>query len=316
MSEPSDIVVFGSLNADLVQTVARLPKPGETLAGGDLKTFSGGKGANQACAAGRMGARVAMIGQVGNDRLGSLLLDSLQSAGVNTERVGKSDKPTGTAVILVLPDGENLIVISAGANATVTPEVAESGLADLGPRSLLLCQLETSLESVERSVSQAKAKGARTILDPAPARQLSPELLHNVDFLTPNENEALMLLGKPPTPVDDDAQAEAVADELLALGPGTVVLKLGPRGCLLTTQEGHQWVSGFEVAALDTTAAGDTFNGAFATALSEGRPVIEAARFANAAGALSVTKPGAQSSIPSREEVDEFLRGSNPGTVR
>ena len=143
MSEPSDIVVFGSLNADLVQTVARLPKPGETLAGGDLKTFSGGKGANQACAAGRMGARVAMIGQVGNDRLGSLLLDSLQSAGVNTERVGKSDKPTGTAVILVLPDGENLIVISAGANATVTPEVAESGLADLGPRSLLLCQLET-----------------------------------------------------------------------------------------------------------------------------------------------------------------------------
>ena len=169
---------------------------------------------------------------------------------------------------------------------------------------------------MERALSQAKAKGARTILDPAPARQLSPELLHNVDFLTPSENEALMLLGKPPTPVDDDAQAEAVADELLALGPGTVVLKLGPRSCLLTTQEGHQWVSGFEVAALDTTAAGDTFNGAFATALSEGRPVIEAARFANAAGALSVTKPGAQSSIPSREEVDEFLRGSNPGTVR
>ena len=221
MSEPFDIVVFGSLNADLVQTVARLPKPGETLAGGDLKTFSGGKGANQACAAGRMGARVAMIGQVGNDRLGSLLLDNLQSAGVNTERVGKSDKPTGTAVILVLPDGENLIVISAGANATVTPAVAEFGLADLGPRSLLLCQLETSLESVERSLSQAKAKGARTILDPAPARQLSPELLHNVDFLTPNENEALMLLGKPPTPVDDNPQAEAVADELLALGPGT-----------------------------------------------------------------------------------------------
>ncbi len=316
MSEPSDIVVFGSLNADLVQAVDRLPKPGETLAGGDLKTFSGGKGANQACAAGRMGARVAMIGQVGNDRLGSLLLDSLQSAGVNTERVGKSDKPIGTAVILVLPNGENLIVISAGANATVTPEVAESGLADLGPRSLLLCQLETSLESVERALSQAKAKGARTILDPAPARQLSPELLHNVDFLTPNENEACMLLGKPPRPVDDDAQAEAVADELMVLGPGTVVLKLGPRGCLLTTQEGHQWVSGFEVAALDTTAAGDTFNGAFAVALSEGQTLVEAARFANAAGALSVTKPGAQSSIPSREEVDEFLRGSNPGTVR
>ena len=313
MSEPSDIVVFGSLNADLVQTVDRLPKPGETLAGGDLKTFSGGKGANQACAASRMGGRVAMAGQVGNDRLASLLLDSLQSAGVNTEHVGESDKPTGTAVIFVLPDGENMIVISPGANATVTPELAESRLASLGPRSLLLCQLETSLESVERSLSLAKAKGAKTILDPAPARQLSSELLHNVDFLTPNDNEAFMLLGKSPALFDDDAQAEAVAKQLLALGPGTVVLKLGSRGCLVATQDGCQWVPGFKVTAIDTTAAGDTFNGAFAAALSEGRTVIEAARFANAAGALSVTKPGAQSSIPSREEVDEILSRRTPG---
>ncbi len=307
MREPSDIVVFGSLNADLVQTVDRLPKPGETLAGGGLKTFSGGKGANQACAASRMGGRVAMVGQVGNDRLAALRLDSLQSAGVDTELVGKSNKPTGTAVILVLPDGENSIVISPGANATVTADVPESRLANLKPGSLLLCQLETPVESVERALLLAKAKRARTILDPAPARRLPPELLRNVDFLTPNENEALMLLGKSPAPFGSDAQAEAAARQLVALGPRTVLLKVGSRGCLVTTKDRCQWVPGFKVTAVDTTAAGDTFNGAFATSLAEGRTVIEAARFANAAGGLSVTKPGAQSSIPSREEVDRFL---------
>ena len=315
-SEPSDIIVFGSLNADLVQTVHRLPKPGETLAGGDLKTFSGGKGANQACAASRMSGRVAIVGQVGNDRLGRVLLGSLQSAGVDTDRVGKTNTPTGTAVILVLPDGENSIVISPGANATVTADVAESRLANLKPGSLLLCQLETPVQSVDRALAFAKAKGARTILDPAPARQLPPELLHNVDFLTPNENEAFMLLGKSPAPFDNDAQAETVAKQLLALGPRTVVLKLGSRGCVVITQEGCQWAPGFKVTAVDTTAAGDTFNGAFAAALSEGHTVIEAARFANAAGALSVTKPGAQTSIPLREEVDDFLRGRTAGADR
>ena len=316
MSNPPDIVVFGSLNADLVQTVDRLPKLGETLAGGDLKTFTGGKGANQACAASRMGGRVAMVGQVGNDRFGLFLLDSLQSAGVDTELVGKSNRPTGTAVILVLPDGENVIVISAGANAAVTARLAESRLAGLKPRSLLLCQLETSLESVERALALAKAKGAKTILDPAPARQLPPELLHTVDFLTPNENEALMLLGQSPAPFGSDAQAEAVAKQLLALGPRAVVLKLGSRGCLVTTQDRCQRVPGFKVTAVDTTAAGDTFNGAFAAALSEGRLAIGAARFANAAAALSVTKPGAQDSIPSRKEVDEFLSGRTPDANR
>ena len=308
MSEHPEIVVIGSLNADLVQNVDRLPKPGETIVGGNLETFSGGKGANQAYAVGRMGARISMIGQVGNDGLGSMLLESLRSAGVNTESVGVSDRPTGAAVIFVLPDGENLIVIAPGANATATPELAAERLSILKEGAYLLSQLEIPIESVEKSLAVAKARGATTILDPAPARPLAPELLRHVDFLTPNETETVTLLGEPDLPMDEDADVELAAGKLLALGPKTVVLKLGARGCLIADEQGSHRVSGFKVEAVDTTAAGDVFNGAFAAALAEGQAVPQAARFANAAAALSVTRPGAQNSVPSREEVNQFLR--------
>lgn len=307
MSEHPDIVVIGSLNADLVQNVDRLPRAGETIVGGTLQTFSGGKGANQAYAAGRMGARVSMIGQVGSDGLASLLLQSLRSAGVDTGSVGEADMSTGAAVILVLPDGENLIVISPGANATVTPALAADRLSALREGSYLLSQLEIPIESVQESLAVAKARGATTILDPAPARELSTELLRNVDFLTPNETETLTLLGEPSFPMDVDSNLELAAKKILALGPKSVVLKLGARGCMIATMRGSLRVSGFKVSAVDTTAAGDVFNGAFATALAEGGTVPHAARFANAAAALSVTRPGAQNSVPSRQEVERFL---------
>ena len=307
MGERPQIVVLGSLNADLVQQVDRLPKPGETVVGGSLETFSGGKGANQAYAAGRMGASVCMIGQVGSDGLASLLLENLRAAGVTTDLVGESDSPTGTAIILVLPDGENVIVISPGANATLTPERAAERLEVVREGGYLLSQLEIPVESVEKSLAVARERGATTILDPAPARPLSASMLANVDFLTPNETETVTLLGEPGFAMDDDADIELAARKLLALGPGTVVLKLGARGCMIATARGSYRVPGFNVTAVDTTAAGDVFNAAFATALAEDQAVPAAARFANAAAALSVTRPGAQNSVPSRREVDRFL---------
>ena len=308
MGAAADIVVLGSLNADLVQTVERVPRPGETLRGGNLETFAGGKGANQAFAAGRMGARTAMIGQVGDDSLGKLLLDSLRSAGVDTAAVGLADRPTGAATILVLPSGENLIVISPGANATLSPKLAVARLADLDGAGFLLCQLETPIETVEKALAFAKEKGVTTILDPAPARTLSRDVLGNVDLLTPNETEALTLLGAAADKIETIEQAEAAAKQLLALGVGTVVLKLGPQGCLVAGDGFCEAIAGFSVEAVDTTAAGDTFNGALAVGLVEGKVLPEAARFANAAAALSTTRAGAQPSMPSREEVERLLR--------
>lgn len=310
MNQQPQIVVIGSLNADLVQKVERLPKPGETIAGGSLETFSGGKGANQAVAAGRMGARASMIGQVGDDSLSQILRKSLQAAGVDQTAVGVSNTSTGSAIILVFPDGENVIVIAPGANATVTPEVAAERLQGLEQGAFLLSQLEIPIQSVERSLEVAKARGATTILDPAPARELSGDLLRHVDYLTPNETESATLLGDSGLAMEDGPAMERAAERILALGPQAVVLKLGARGCLIASAEGFHRVPGFKVEAVDTTAAGDVFNGAFATALAEGQAVPLAARFANAAAALSVTRPGAQDSVPSREAVDRFLHAA------
>lgn len=308
MNQQPQIVVIGSLNADLVQKVDRLPQPGETIAGGSLETFSGGKGANQAVAAGRMGARTSMIGQVGDDSLAQILRESLQAAGVDHSSVGVAQSSTGSAIILVFPDGENLIVIASGANATVTPDLAAERLRVLERGAFLLSQLEIPIESVERSLAVAKAAGATTILDPAPARELSSDLLRHVDYLTPNETETATLLGAHGLAMEDSSELEAAAQRILALGPRVAVLKLGSRGCLIASADGFHRVPGFKVDAVDTTAAGDVFNGAFATALAEGRSIPVAAAFANAAAALSVTRPGAQDSVPSRQEVDRFLR--------
>lgn len=289
----SHIWVFGSLNADLVVEVERQPRPGETLSGGDLAVIAGGKGANQAVAAARLGADVRMIGAVGDDAFSGILLDSLTEASVDHSRVRRSDRPTGAALITVAQSGENSIVISPGANADPTPESVVEDLRDIEPGDFLLCQLESPVETVEAALRHARARGAQTMLDPAPARPLPTSLLREVDILTPNEGEAATL--RPTAPRDDPA---AQAEALKAMGPGQVCLKLGAKGFYL-----DRTYPAFQVDAVDTTAAGDVFNAALAVALLEGRPLA----FAAAAAAVSVTRKGAQPSAPSTEEVEMLL---------
>lgn len=300
------IVVVGSLNADLVQRIDRLPRPGETLTGSELRIISGGKGANQAYAASLLGGRVSMLGQVGSDAFGPLLIASLERAGVDTANILAIEGATGTAGIFVLPAGENIIILSAGANGTLSPAAIREPLKTLAADSLLLVQLEVPLATTEFALRMARERGAITILDPAPAQTLPAKLCALVDYLTPNQTEAALLLGSTEE-IESYERAEAAARKLLALGPRNVILKLGALGVVVANSRGCERVPGFPVQAVDTTAAGDTFNAAFAVALGEGKPPLAAARFANAAASISVTRPGAQSSIPQRAEVDQLL---------
>lgn len=292
---------------DLVLPLPRLPREGETLTGGDLALYPGGKGANQACAAARLGGSAVMIAQVGDDPFAAKLIESLAANGVDTSRVGVSARPTGCASIYVLPDGENSIVISPGANATLDVDIALSKLDSLQSGDLLLCQLEIPVPTVAAALSRARAAGATTILDPAPAQSLPRDVLSSVDFLTPNQTEAAALLGRPGSEPRGFQDAAEAARELLLLGPRTVVVKLGSLGCLIADANMCESVPAFPVTAVDSTAAGDVFNAGFAVGLAEGKGLVDAAVFASAAAAISVTLPGAQSSIPCRDEVEEFL---------
>lgn len=300
------IVVVGSANMDMVIEVERLPREGETITGTDLRLFPGGKGANQACGAGRLGGRVSMIGQVGEDAFGSVLVASLKAANVDVAGICRSNRPTGCASIYVMSNGENSIVISPGANATLDPEAAVKRL-EVEEGDVVLCQLETPLDTVEAVLAQAKARGAVTILDPAPARMLPAHVLRRIDFVTPNQTEACVLLDDRNIEIDGFERARGVAARLIELGPSAVVMKLGEIGALVWDGRHSVEARSFHVKAVDTTAAGDAFNGAFAVALAEGKQIGDAALFANAAAAISVTRPGAQPSMPSRSEVDEFL---------
>lgn len=303
--EPSrTIVVVGSLNMDLVVRTARLPRPGETVRGYDFQTAPGGKGANQAVAAGRLagpGVRVLMIGHVGEDSFAETLRQSLRDAGVVTDHVRTVPGPTGIAMIEVEESGQNNIIIAAGANGTLT--VADiDRLADvLRAADTLLLQLEVPLPVVERAAELAAAGGARVILNPAPAPEepLPPQLLRHVTILIPNETEAEALTGQ--------SDPYAAAEALRAQGVATAVITLGEKGALLATETGFELIPGFTVTPVDTTAAGDAFVGALAVALTEGQPMTAALRFANGAGALAVTRRGAQPSLPDRTELDDFL---------
>jgi len=306
-----DIVVTGSLNMDFVVQVDRLPAPGETILGSQFKMIPGGKGANQAHAAGRLAAagKVHMIGCVGEDPFALELKAGLSNAGVDVVAVaGTASQPTGVALIWVERCGQNSIVVAAGANSALTPAMAGASSHLFAGAAYALFQLETPLETVEAAMAGARAAGAMTILDPAPAQPLPRSVTALADLVTPNETEASVLLGRAPGRLAP-ADAPAMARDVLGLGAKAVVLKLGGEGCYYYDGKTGIYSPGFKVRAVDTTAAGDTFNAALAVALSEGKRMEEALRFANAAAAISVTRLGAQSSAPDRAEVDRFLQG-------
>lgn len=305
------IAVVGSLNIDFVAQVESLPAPGETVLGRDFRMFPGGKGANQACAAGKLGAervQVRMVGRVGYDVFADHLKASLSAAGVDVSFVHATrSQPTGVALIWIDRSGQNSIVVASGANHELHASEVENFRGSIRGASAALFQLETPIATVAAALKMAREEGARTILDPAPAQPLDRALLAMVDLLTPNESEACVLLGRPAGQIGRE-EAPAAAREVLALGPRAVILKLGGQGCFYYDGRREIYSPGFAVEVKDTTAAGDTFNAALAIALAEERPVEDALRFANAAAAISVTRAGAQASAPSRREVEEFLR--------
>jgi ribokinase len=304
------LVVVGSLNMDFVVSVDRLPAPGETVLGRDFRMIPGGKGANQACAAGKLGAdsvHVKLIGRVGYDVFADHLKASLSAAGVDVTAVHATRaQPTGVALIWVDRTGQNSIVVASGANHELAAADVEAMRKSFRGAAVALFQLETPLDTVQAALNLAREEGAITVLDPAPAQALPASLLEQVDILTPNESEALALCGLPPARVSQ-AEASKLAESLRRLGPRTVIVKLGDQGCLLLNEAGPRHFPAYAVAVRDTTAAGDTFNAGLAVALADGKPIEGAIRFANAAAAISVTRLGAQSSAPSRAEVDKLL---------
>ena len=295
------ILSLGGINMDLVTFADRLPQDGETVVGDRFVTYAGGKGANQAVAVARMGARSAMVGRVGDDRFGPELIELLESVGVETDSVGVSEGvSSGIAVISVGEGGQNRIVQVLGANDTCG-EAEYDALAALLPQaSALLLQLEVSVDLSLRVAELAASQGVTVILDPGPVRRVPGDFYRHVSVITPNETEAEALVGYT---VGDVYAAAVAADELLNRGVGAAVIKLGAMGAYWSNGSGGGHVGPFPVEAIDTVAAGDAFNGAMAVALSEGRSLPEAVRWGCASGALAVTQVGAQDSMPTRDRV-------------
>ncbi len=295
-----DILVVGSINMDLVAFAGRLPLPGETLLGSRFATFAGGKGANQAVAAARAGGAVAFLGRVGDDDFGARLRAGLAEHGVDTRHLGTVAGASGVAIILS-GGTNNMIVVTPGANGALAADAVDpAAFADV---RLVLAQLETPLDGVLQAAKLARAAGAAFLLDPAPARALPAELLALVDWLTPNESEACILLGV--TELGDPVDA---ARRLKALGPRGVVLKLGGKGAvLLGADDVPVIIPPRAVTVVDTTAAGDAFNGAFAVALAEGQSPGHAATFATVAASIAVTRPGAQAAMAGRDEIRDLI---------
>ena len=300
------ILVVGSSNTDMIIKLDRIPRPGETLLGGAFVTAAGGKGANQAVGAARAGGKVTFIARVGQDMFGDQAVAGFIKDGIVVDHVTRDKtNPSGVALIFVGKDGENSIAVAGGANAKLSPADVRKAKAAIAGASVLVMQLETPLESVQAAADLAAKAGVRVILNPAPAQPLPDKLLKCVSILTPNETEAELLTG---IAVTDTASAAVAAAKLRARGVQTVIITLGARGAFVATENGGQLVPGFKVKAVDTTAAGDIFNGALAVALGEGKPLKQAVRFANAAAAISVTRLGAQLSAPARREIEKFLK--------
>lgn len=299
------ILVVGSSNTDMIIRLDRIPQPGETILGGEFAIAAGGKGANQAVAAARAGGRVTFIARVGRDMFGDQAIAGFRKDRIDVRYIVRdSTTPSGVALIFVAKDGENSIAVAGGANARLTPANVKKARQAITSAALLILQLETPLETVKAAAHLAAQAGASIILNPAPARPLPDSLLKHVSILTPNEHEAEVLTG---IKVKNEAAASKAAAALRARGVQTVIITLGARGAFMADQDRMQMVSGFKVQAVDTTAAGDVFNGTLAVSLAEGQELTRAVRFANAAAAISVTRMGAQLSAPTRREIDRFV---------
>lgn len=298
----SAIYVVGSSNTDMVVKAEKLPSPGETVIGGDFLMNPGGKGANQAVAAARLGGQVYFVGKTGNDLFGKQAIQQFKRENIRIEHVATDPKlPSGVALINVDAHGENSISVAPGANAALTVTDVQHALSQLKKGDTVLIQLEIPVEVVHHVVRESEALGARVILNPAPAQPMPETTLGRLFLITPNETEAGLLTG---IKVHDSASAAKAAHQLRSTGCRNVVITMGPKGAYIKSDDHECIIPAIPVSAVDTTAAGDCFNGALAVALSEGQDLLSAARFAAKAAAISVTRMGAQSSLPTRKELE------------
>jgi ribokinase len=301
------VLVVGSANVDFTVAVRRLPRPGETVSEGTLLVNHGGKGANQAVGARRLGADVRFVGCVGDDDPGRSLCAALTAEGIGVAGVVLTRAAaTGTALIVVDADGRNQIAVAPGANRCLTVDHVRARAADFAWADVVLCQLETPIETVSAALTEARAHGTITILNPAPVPDRAIEFWPLVDYVTPNEGEAERLTGEV---VGDLVSAERAATVLRARGAAAVIVTLGADGSLVVSDDGAEHVPALPIVAVDTTAAGDAFNAGLALGLGEGRALGECLRLAGAAGALACTRRGAQDSLPARHEVEALLAG-------
>jgi ribokinase len=303
------IVVVGSINLDLVATADHVPLPGETIIGKNFRTFHGGKGANQAVGVAKLGCPVSMLGNVGDDSFGSALKNALRRAGVGVNSVRTVKGSSGVALINIGSDGQNNIVVVPGANGQLLPKDIARHSKLLRKAGMILAQLEIPLITLETVGAFAHRHNIPLMLDPAPARELPSGLLQVTAWITPNESETRILCALPPTEPVTAATAARCADILLARGPKNVVIKMGAQGAFIATGDGiRQMVPSIAVKAVDSTAAGDAFNAGLAVSLLSGKPPLEAARYAAAVAGISVTRNGAQPSMPTAREVAKFLK--------
>jgi ribokinase len=309
----SKIVVIGSANTDFVLGVPELPSKGETVLGDQFRVVRGGKGANQAVAAARLGADVTFVARLGTDSFGDAALAAYRQEGIRTDFIVQDPEiHSGIALIMVNPNGENVIGVGPGANSHLKAEDVRAASAAIEEAHCVLLQLEIPVEAVQAAAEIAHRNQVRVILNPAPARQLSQELLQSVDFLTPNETETAILAGQDPSAIGPDSLPRLAS----ILGVPNLVVTLGSRGAAILRNGQATLIPSFPVTPVDTTASGDAFNGALAVALAKGENIAEAVRYANAAGAITATRPGAQPSLPTSKELDQFIvssaSGSNP----